>query len=292
MRDELLEANDTSPIPQDLSALIQALREAGDDPTPALLEAILSHGAAAVAPLRGFLEELARAGSIATRLQEAAGWAAVLLSQLGAAEAVPLLLALAPRCAPIADDLPDMLLRLGDPARPALHAYLRGDTGKPDPGVRERVVRALGEMGYHAESAALLIERVQRLLDSPRPNSDLAQMYGYGLLAMRAPEARAVLEELEQSDAEQWFPETEECVFVIRRRGPAPARPVADAVAALKHQRAWRSLHPGAPRPTAFDYKPRPERDPEEQSRKRAARQARHTSHPAAKAPGKASRRR
>ena len=35
---------------------IQALREAGDDPTPALLEAILAHGEAAVAPLREFLE--------------------------------------------------------------------------------------------------------------------------------------------------------------------------------------------------------------------------------------------
>ena len=32
--------------------LIQALREAGDDPTPALLEAILAHGQEAVAPLR------------------------------------------------------------------------------------------------------------------------------------------------------------------------------------------------------------------------------------------------
>lgn len=272
-----------APAPQALPALITALRETVDLPTPALLEAILAHGPDAVPPLLAFLREVADAPSIPGRLHVPAAWAAHLLSQLGAVESVPLLLTLAARSEAVAADFPDAMIRLGDAARPALHAYLRGESGRPDPIVRERVVRALGEMGYHAESAALLIERAIRYLGAPRPDPNLAQMFGYGLLAMRAPEAREILHELEETDPEEWFPETEESIADILRRGPAPANPAPDAVTLLKQRRAWRSLHPGEEPPATLTYAPRPERDPEEQARKRAARQARRAARPSAK---------
>src|SRR4029079_1460358 len=87
---------------QDLPALIQALREAGDDPTPGLLEAILAHGPSAVPPLREFLETglpqlsaEAHDRPIPRPVQEAMAWAAGLLSQLGDAGDAPLLLHLA-----------------------------------------------------------------------------------------------------------------------------------------------------------------------------------------------------
>ena len=41
-------------------------------------------------------------------------------------------------------------------------------------------------MGYDSESAAFLIERVDRALNGPRYNPELAEMFGYALLAMRA----------------------------------------------------------------------------------------------------------
>jgi hypothetical protein len=278
---------------QDLPTLIQALREAGDAPEPALLEAILAHGADAVPPLLAFLREIADAPSIPPRLDEPAGWAASMLSQLGAGEIVLLALTLAPRSYAVTNDLVDVMLRLGDAARPTLHAYLRGESGRPDPMVRERVIRALGEMGYHAETAALLIERAARYLHTPRPDPDLAETYGYALLAMRAPEARDILHELEESDPDEWFPETEESIAEILRDGPAEPSVAPDVVSLLKQRRAWRALHPGEEAPASYTYEPRPERDPEEQARKRAARQARRAARPPAKpAPKGHSRRR
>jgi hypothetical protein len=265
---------------QDLLILIQMLRESEDAPEPALLEAILAHGAAAVPPLLAFLQEMAEARLIPTRMEEPLGWAAGVLSQLGAAEAAPLVLGLASRSAAVADDFSDLMVRLGDAARPVLHAYLRGESGRPDPTVRELVVEALGEMGYHPDSAALLIERAGRHLRAVQPDLDLAQMYGYALLDMRAPEARPLLDELEASDPAEWFPETEETIFETLSRGPSPPREVPDVVTLLKQRRAWRALHPGEYQPSAFTYTPRPERDPEEQAKKRAARQARRAAAP------------
>jgi hypothetical protein len=279
---------------QNLPALIQALREAGDDPTPALLEAILAHGQAAVAPLREFLETGLPQGvagahdrSIPRPAQEAMVWAAGLLSQFGEAEAVPLLLRVAPRCPPLVTEIPNLMGRLGGPARPYLHAYLRGEIGAVDTEVREQVVRALGRMGYDPDTAALLIERADQCLNAPRYNQELAETYGYALLAMRAPEARGVLDGLEFSDPKEWFPETEESIELTLARGPAPAEHVPDIVTRLKQRRAWRALQPEA-RSAAAGYEPLPEPDPEEQARKRAARQARR----ATKTPGKAQRRR
>jgi hypothetical protein len=274
-----------SEYPHGLPALIQNLHDAGDDPTPELLEAILAHGSDAAPLLLRFLEELHAASSAPARVQESAGWAAALLSQLGSVEMARLVLELAARYEPFHGDIPELMARLGDAARPALHAYLKGEYGRPDPEVRERVVQALGEMGYHAESAAVLIERTERALSGPVPNRDLAEMYGHGLLAMRAPEARAVLAQLEESDPEEWFPESGESVAEILRRGPAPARPVSDVVTAVRHHRAWRSLHPGANRRESYTYVPRPERDPEEQVRKRAARRERRAARAGSKPP-------
>src|SRR5205807_10029017 len=128
--------------------------------------------------------------------QEAMAWAAGLLSQLGDAEEVPRLLALAPHCPPLTKEVPDLMVRLGDAARPFLHSYLRGEMGAVDSAVREQVVRALGRMGYDPDSAELLIERANHCLNAPRYNQDLAETYGYALLAMRAPAARDVLDEL------------------------------------------------------------------------------------------------
>jgi hypothetical protein len=287
-----LENNSPTPDQQDLPTLIQALRDSGDAPEPALLEAILAHGPAAAPPLLTFLEEMLAAHSIPARMEEPLGWAAGLLSQLAAAEAAPLLLTLAPRSAAVAEDFTDLMVRLGDAARPVLHASLRGESGRPDPAVRELVVRALGEMGYHPDSAALLIERAGRHLRAVQPDRDLAEMYGYALLSMRAPEARPLLDELEATDPEEWFPETEETLFEILSRGPAPPRAVPDVVTLLKQRRAWRALHPGEHRPLTLSYAPRPERDPEEQARKRAARQARRAAAPSAKPPPKPHRRR
>lgn len=276
---------------QDLPALIQSLREAGDDPTPALLEAILAHGSAAVAPLREFLESglpqlsaEAHDRPIPRPVQEAMAWAAGLLSQLGDASSVPHLLHLAARCPPLLPELPDLMTRLGDAARPFLHSYVRGEMGTVDTEVRERVVRALGQMGYDPDSAALLIERANQCLNAPRYNQDLAETYGYALLAMRAPEAREVLDELEWSDPKEWFPETEESIELALARGPAPPEPVPDIVTLLRQRRAWRALAPET-RPNEVDYEPLPEADPEEQARKRAARHARRAARPQRKVP-------
>jgi hypothetical protein len=271
------------PNPQELPALIQSLRDSGEAPTPELLEAILAHGPAAVPPLLSFLQEMAEVRDIPARLEEPLRWAAGLASQLGASEAVPLLLTLATRSDQIANDLSDLMGRLGDAARPALLAYLRGESGRPDPIVRDLVAGALGDMGHHPETAAFLIERAGRHLHGPVGDRDLAQMYGYALLTMRAPEARELLDELESSDPEEWFPETEESIAELLRRGPAPPRPVPDVVTLVKHRRAWRALHPGEDPPIAYTYASRPERDPEEQARKRAARQARRATKPSAK---------
>jgi hypothetical protein len=280
----------------ELTGLVQALRDAGDEPTPALLETILAHGAAAIPPLLSFLEEVAAAEPIPRRLDEATAWAAALLSQLGAAEAVPRLLQLSPRCRSVLGDLDNLMVRFGGAARPHLHAYLRGEAGRPDTETREQVVRALGEMGYHPESAQLLIERADRYLNGPRYQQDVAETFGYALLAMRAPEAREILYELEDADPDEWFPEMEEGIDGILARGPAPPGTVPDVVSLLKQRRAWKSLHPDAHASGPLTYEPRPERDPEEQARKRAARQARRAAQagvkPRAKPSGKSARRR
>jgi hypothetical protein len=278
-----MDTSSASQAAPDLPALITALRETTDAPRPALLEAILAHGADAVSPLLTLLQEAADSPAIPARLHEPVAWAANLLSELGAVEAVPLLLALAPRSDAVEADFSDLILRLGDAARPVLLGYLRGESGRPDPDVREWVVEALGAMGYHDETAAFLIERAERALQGPRPNHDLAQTYGYALLTMQAPEARDILHQLEETDPEEWFPETEESIADILRRGPAPPREAPDTVTLLKQRRAWRSLHPGETYPGTFNYTPRPERDSEEQARKRAARQARRAARPAAK---------
>src|SRR5207247_8270830 len=142
-----------------------------------------------VAPLRACLESGLPQGvagahgrPIPRSVQDAMVWAAGLLSQLGDADGVPLLLRLAPRCPPLLAEIPDVLLRLGDAARPFLHAYLRGEAGTVDPEVREQVVRALGRMGYDPDTAELLIERANQCLNAPRYNQDLAETYGYALL--------------------------------------------------------------------------------------------------------------
>lgn len=272
---------------EELSHLIQELREAGPTPAPALLEAILAQGPAAVPPLRGLVEASARAeessphGRAAPSEQQAVGWAAALLSQLGDAEATPLLLRLAARWDPVLADLTDMLLRLGDAARPTLHAYLRGELGPMDPDVRHEVVRALAELGYDPESAALLIERLERTLRTPRFIPEVAEMYGYALLAMRAPEAEEILYELAECDPRQQFPETDEAIDLTLARSPRPSAEVPDVVTLLKQRRAWRSLHPETP-PEPFTYEPPPSEDPEQQARKRAARQARRAAPPPA----------
>jgi hypothetical protein len=167
------------------------------------------------------------------------------------------------------------MVRLGDAARPHLHAYLKGEMGTPHAEVRALGLKALGDMGYHPESAALLIERADRYLNRPQPDEELAQLFGYALLAMRAREAREILYELEETDLDEEFPDTEDGIDVTLARGPAPPATVPDVLGLLKQRRAWSSLYGGPAEAGPFSYQPRLERDPEEQAKKRAARQAR-----------------
>ncbi len=113
---------------------------------------------------------------------------------------------------------------------------------------------------------------------------------------MRAREAREILYELEETDPDEEFPDTEDDIDVTLARGPAPPAAVPDVLTLLKQRRAWSSLYGGPEEPEPFSYQPRPERDPEEQARKRAERQARraaqvpHKPHP--KPSGRSGRRR
>jgi len=178
----------------DVNALLEELRQAGEEPAPALLDGIKALGSAAIRPLVALATDEALHNADP---EDPEGWAPLhaieILGELGAAEAVePLLPLLEWHDDALIELLPVALGRIGQPAVAPLRALLSDHSG--DMWTRESAAAALAHVAQHHPDArdevvAILVEALDAAEPHTPASETLSGMIVSRLLDLEAKEA-------------------------------------------------------------------------------------------------------
>ncbi len=183
----------------DVDALLEELRQAGEEPAPALLDHIKALGSAAVQPLIALATDEALHNADA---EDPEGWAPLhaieLLGELGAAEAVePLLPLLGWHDDALLELLPQALGRIGQPAVAPLRALL--SDRDQDMWARESAAAALAQIAQqHPDTRDEVVAILVKALDAAEPHTPAREtlngMIVNRLLDLGATEAAPAIE--------------------------------------------------------------------------------------------------